>query len=156
MSLINDALSNTAFSHSSDDSELKGQTTEPPYIQFEKCKHAKEFNCKYKDVNGNCTKETCVMDNNEVPKVNLQTMQCMICGETYMRRPEEERVPFCDSCIQRMHELEKLPHKCVFCGKTIEEHQPLIFGGICSECLNTLRTVMKIYRQKKDWTWCRH
>lgn len=156
MSIIDKSIANTAFSNNSGDTNLKGQTGEAPYIQFEKCSHTKEFNCKYKDVGGNCTRETCIMDNASVPRVNLQTMKCMICGETYMRRPEEERVPFCDSCIQRMYELEKLPHKCLFCGKDIEGHQPLIFGGICSDCFNTLRTVVKIYKQKKDWTWCRH
>lgn len=152
-------IANTAFGSKSNDSKdvMSGQTPQtPPYVQFVDCRHATEYNCKYKDINGKCTLETCVMDNDEVPKVNLQFMECQICGETYSRDPKEEKVPFCDSCMQRMRKAEELPHNCIFCGKEIDGPAKLMFSGICDDCANVLQKIVLTYKKHGDWPWCRH
>ena len=63
MALSDDVLKSTGFKSSdpSNNDEMKGDTGPGPYEQFEMCRHADEYECKFKDTAGRCIFETCVM-----------------------------------------------------------------------------------------------
>ena len=161
MSALN-TLKNTAFSPSSgsnSENEVKGATKEP-YNQFVKCRYSaggdsqdgdtkdtgETFKCKFIMNDGTCIFETCFYDDHVPPRVMLWYFKCVICDEEDSIKPEEMRVPFCRSCIQRMLRAEKLPHRCVFCGKTVHRPALLMMSGICDECANDMAAIIKFWR----------
>lgn len=156
MSIL-DSLKGTAFSSNNDDRDVvKGDTGDGPYEQFEQCRHKDDFKCKFIANDGGCIFETCVMDDHEPPRVLLWYFHCIICDREDTVRPEEHRAPFCKSCIQRMLKAEKLPHKCVMCGKTVNSPAVLFLSGICDSCYNDLKNMLEYWRDGKDWPHCRH
>ncbi len=134
------------------DNLRNGETKEGPFFQFEECPH-KDFNCKFRDIAGNCIWETCVVDNVNPPQVELWYFKCAICGLEDAVKPQEMRVPFCRSCLKRMNNVEKLPHTCRYCGKTINSPAAFMFSGICDECDNTIKEMINYYKSvgKKWW-----
>lgn len=138
---------------SNDKSKLEGSTGEPPYEQFEKCRHGEDYQCKWKDVNGCCIYETCVMDTIDPMRQDLWYTKCLICKRDFARKPEEMIVPFCDSCIQRMNKAEELPHKCIFCGRQINSPAKLMFSGICDDCADALRGLIMFYKSRGRRGW---
>lgn len=150
-----DSLKGTAFSPDSgnnDENEVKGDTKEP-YEQFEKCRHTEEFKCKFIANDGGCIFETCVFDDHVPPRVLLWYFKCVICDEEDSIKPEEMRVPFCRSCIERMLRAEKLPHKCVFCGNTVNRPAKLFLSGICDSCASDMWALIDFYRSRGRKGW---
>lgn len=147
-----DSLKGTAFSSSGGSAdEVRGDTGDGPYEQFEGCRHKEDFKCKYIDNNGLCIFETCIMDDHEPPRTMLWYFHCLICDREDSVKPEEHRAPFCRSCIQRMLAAEKLPHNCVMCGRTVNSPAKLMFSGICDNCYEDLKTMLAYYRAHHDW-----
>lgn len=136
--------------------ELSGDTN-PPYVQFEKCRHAMDsdaedkFVCKYLDNNGYCIHETCVYDNTKPPRTRLWYYTCLICKREDTARPEELRAPFCHKCVERMQEVEQLPHNCRICGKAINQPAKWMFSGICDECTNNIASIVNHWKTKGPW-----
>lgn len=135
--------------------EKKNSLLEPeqegPYIQFEQCPHAQEFTCKYIDINGNCSFETCQIDNIDPPRVQLWYFECLICKRTDTAKPAELRAPFCHSCVERMQKVEQLPHNCRYCGASINSPAQWMFSGICDDCDNTIKELLAYWKTKGPW-----
>ena len=131
--------------------------TEGPFVQFEKCRHAQDsdaedkFQCKYMDNNGYCIHETCVYDNDRPPRVRLWYYTCLICLRPDTARPEELRAPFCHSCVQRLQQVEQLPHNCRICGKSINQPAQWMFSGICDECTGAISGLVQHWKTKGPW-----
>lgn len=135
-----------------DKNKMAGDT-EGPFIQFEDCRHAKDFECKFKDINGKCIYETCVMDNDKPPRTSLWYFRCLICKREDSINPDEMRAPFCHSCIERMNKVEELPHTCRYCGKTINSPAQFMFSGICDECDSYIKGMVNYYRATGHKWW---
>ena len=151
---LTDSIKGTVFSgsgSSGNDSEIKGDTKEP-YEQFEKCRHT-DFKCKFIMNDGGCIFETCIFDDHIPPRVLLWYFKCVICDEEDSIKPEEMRVPFCRSCIERMLRAEKLPHKCLLCGKTVHKPALLMMSGICDECASDIAGLIKFWRSRGRKGW---
>lgn len=123
---------------------------EGPYVQFEKCKHT-EITCKYIDAYGNCSFETCQIDNIEVPRVKLWYFKCIICNRPDSAVPAELRAPICHSCVERMQELEHLPNTCRYCGATISSPPKWMFSGICDECESIIGEMIQHKKARGLW-----
>ena len=153
MALSDDVLKSTGFKSSdpSNNDEMKGDTGPGPYEQFEMCRHADEYECKFKDTAGRCIFETCVMDNQKPPRVELWYYKCLICKRDTSAKPEEMRAPFCQSCIDRMNRAEELPHNCVICGRSVNSPAKLMFSGICDDCFSAIKQCTLYWKGHKRW-----
>ena len=115
--------------------ELKG-TTEGPFIQFEECTYDKL--CKFRDVNGKCIFETCIVQNTMPPTTLLWYFNCIICKNVDSIRPDRMKIHACKSCIDRMNDAEVLPFECRFCGATVNSPSPWMFSKLCPSCIGRI------------------
>jgi len=118
-----------------------------PLESFEMCKHMDyDYNsedhpavwhkCKYRDMNGVCTRETCVFDTHETPKVaNAHWDTCILCGRTLNLSPNMMDVPICDLCRGRLLFAEKKEgFDCLLCGQHQSRPSKAPFSQICDDC----------------------
>ena len=124
--------------------QLTGDTGAPPYPQFEKCPHLKEYECKYIQLDGNCIFEHCIYEKKDEPKeALLHFSSCVFCHKAFAREPRANKIHICETCIQRINGLEVLPMKCRACGKTINKPElDYIFLGLCRNCVDNWRDMI--------------
>lgn len=120
---------------------LEGDGQHPDEIcAFEICKRVKanpeDNKCKYIDIENRCTYDHCVWEENESPMLTKKWWtKCVICDQEFTRDPRDMRVPFCDSCLERIHKAEKLPFTCICCGNKQNHPSLIMFSGICDYCV---------------------
>jgi hypothetical protein len=117
------------------DNEVNGNT-EGPFEQFEICTY--DTNCKFKDVNGRCIFEICIIQHTVPPLTLLWYFECVICKTVDCIRPNDMKMHVCSSCISRMHAAEALPINCRWCGRKITKPPSWMFSGLCPVCLDRL------------------
>ena len=113
------------------------QSDEGPFIQFEEC-DKKE--CIYYDESGKCCYETCrtVLENPMSAPVSIKKCQC--CRENFAVDMNEMKVQHCPACLDGMYKAEGHPHKCIFCGKSLDSN-PSIFWPVCPSCFENITYV---------------
>ena len=118
-----------------------------PLESNEACKHT-DYNynskehpavwhkCKYQDINSVCTRETCVFDSQEMPKVsNSHWERCILCGREFSLSPNMMDVPICDLCRGRLLFAErKEGFTCLLCGQYQIRPSKAPFSQICDDC----------------------
>lgn len=111
-----------------------------PYLQFQDCK---ESTCKYYDIlTKTCMFENC-MFHNELPKqASFSIFECQICHNPYSRSVMNDKIMICDSCLDRIKAVEKLPFNCVFCGKSQAYPSKIPLSGICDECFRKINNAI--------------
>lgn len=129
---LSDSVNNSGSSDSAD----------KPLVQFEDCTY--DTNCKYKDINGRCIFETCIVQNELPPTTPLWYFECIACGKPDCIKPNDMRIHFCKTCIDQLQTAQKLPFHCIICGAS-QSHPSQGFGNqICDTCLAALK-------QAIDW-----
>lgn len=130
----------------SSDKQMVGDDNDVPLESFEQCKHAKrDFNnqehptvhhkCRYEDMYGRCTRDTCIYDGNETGKIAHKHWDtCVLCGNTLTLSPEMMAIPFCDKCLARLRFAETLPFTCLLCGGSQGRPSKAPFSQICDDC----------------------
>lgn len=134
------ALSSKVNGSGTDDEK---QEEEKPLVQFEDCCKPNE-NCKYKDTNGKCIFETCVVDNELPPTTLLWYFECIACKEVDCIKPHEMKIHFCKGCIEQLQTAQHLPFTCIICGSTQANRSKGFGNQICDKCLAALK-------QAIDW-----
>lgn len=121
------------------DNEVHG-STEGPFEQFIPCIYGESSKCKYKDTNGYCIFEHCLIENRTLPPaMMIWYFECIICKTVDAIKPNEMKAHVCATCIQRMQAVEVLPFNCRWCGRTVNEPPPWMFSGICPVCDSRLK-----------------
>jgi len=115
-----------------------GGSKEGPFNQFALC-HYTENSCKYKDVNGYCIFENCVVDGTNPPAVLLHYYECIICKNVDCCTPMDLKAHICTHCLERIQAAEVLPHTCRWCGASVDTPPTWMFSGLCEECLGRLK-----------------
>lgn len=127
-----------ALDSSSNVSSGESSTEEKNLDQFEKCTIKENEKCKYRDTNGRCIFETCIMDNEYPPQTLLWFFECIACKEIDSIKPREMKIHFCKNCIQQLQTAQVLPFTCIICGSS-QGHRGKGFGNqICDNCISRL------------------
>ena len=127
-----------ALDSSSNVSSGESSTEEKNLDQFEKCTIKGNEKCKYRDTNGRCIFETCIMDNEYPPQTLLWFFECIACKEIDSIKPREMKIHFCRNCIQQLQTAQVLPFTCIICGSS-QGHRGKGFGNqICDSCISRL------------------
>lgn len=114
---------------------------EKELVQFEQCQKEKdggESHCKFKDTNGRCIFETCIVENELPPTTLLWYFECIACCEVDTVKPEEMKIHFCKGCIEQLQTAQKLPFSCILCGKSQGSRGKGFGNQICDECVSKL------------------
>ena len=119
------------------DTEVQGGVPEGPFIQFEVCTY--DTSCKYKDTDGVCIFEICVVQHNIPPTVMLWYFECIVCKTIDCIKPNHMKAHICSRCIGRMQAAEALPIDCRWCGTSITSPPSWMFSGLCPDCLGRLK-----------------
>lgn len=131
---------------STSDKQYVGDDNDISLDSFEQCKHLdKNYNssehptvshkCRYQDMYGRCTRDTCIFDSYETGKIaHKHWEECIICGATITVPPNMLDIPFCDKCIARLKFAETLPFTCLLCGSSQDRPSKAPFSQICDDC----------------------
>ena len=110
-----------ALDSSSNVNAGESDTEEKNLDQFEECSLPENEKCKYRDTNGRCIFETCIMDNEYPPQTLLWFFECIACKE-----------------IDSIKPAQVLPFTCIICGSS-QGHRGKGFGNqICDKCISRL------------------
>lgn len=118
-------------------------TEEKNLDQFEECKV--QDNCVFKDTNGRCIFETCLVQNELPPATLLWFFECIACKEIGSIKPNEMRIHFCQNCIDQLQKAQVLPFSCILCGKSQGNRGKGFGNQICNTCIDKLSGYMAKY-----------
>ena len=110
---------------------------ENEHVQFEECD---KKTCKYYNLEGYCSFETCRITVENPFTAPMITKTCKICGDQFAGNYNEIIEQICPGCLKQFPKGEGHPHKCVFCGKTIDKN-PSFFFAACHMCFLKLKAV---------------
>ena len=133
------ALTDSINNNGSDNNEEK------ELVQFEQCQKGEDSHCKFKDTNGRCIFETCIVENELPPTTLLWYFECIACCEVDTIKPEEMKIHFCKGCIEQLQKAQKLPFTCILCGSSQESRGKGFGNQICDTCISKLAGYMKKY-----------
>lgn len=131
--------------------KIKGTIDDKPLEQFEPCIHAAEFECKYMDLSGKCTFESCIFDTSLPPMVSIWFYECIFCGLPCSDIPQQVRMPICHTCLAQIRKISNIPHACVCCGTPVYNNSPMMFTGLCQGCQRTLFAVIRWWTVHPFW-----
>jgi hypothetical protein len=134
---------------STTDQQLTGDGQDEVLESFSKCKHMDQnidskyvhvkHQCKYSDMYGRCTRDTCYYDADESPDVcNKHWFTCVFCGKTMSIDPKQVSIPVCDECLSLFNQCLRLPFTCMKCGAVQGSHSKILFSRLCDDCVDTL------------------
>ena len=118
---------------------------EKELVQFEQCQKGEESHCKFKDTNGRCIFETCIVENELPPTTLLWYFECIACCEVDTVKPEEMKIHFCRGCIEQLQKAQKLPFTCILCGSSQGSRGKGFGNQICDKCISKLSGYMAKY-----------
>lgn len=133
------ALTDSINNNGSDNNEEK------ELVQFEQCQKGEDSHCKFKDTNGRCIFETCIVENELPPTTLLWYFECIACCEVDTIKPEEMKIHFCRGCIEQLQKAQKLPFTCILCGFSQGSRGKGFGNQICDTCISKLAGYMKKY-----------
>ena len=133
---LTDSINNNNKSSDNDEKEL---------VQFEQCQKGEDSHCKFKDTNGRCIFETCIVENELPPTTLLWYFECIACCEVDTVKPEEMKIHFCRGCIEQLQKAQKLPFTCILCGSSQGSRGKGFGNQICDKCISKLAGYMKKY-----------
>lgn len=133
------ALTDSINNNGSDNNEEK------ELVQFEQCQKGEDSHCKFKDTNGRCIFETCIVENELPPTTLLWYFECIACCEVDTIKPEEMKIHFCKGCIEQLQKAQKLPFTCILCGSSQGSRGKGFGNQICDTCISKLAGYMKKY-----------
>lgn len=133
------ALTDSINNNGSDNNEEK------ELIQFEQCQKGEDSHCRFKDTNGRCIFETCIVENELPPTTLLWYFECIACCEVDTIKPEEMKIHFCRGCIEQLQKAQKLPFTCILCGSSQGSRGKGFGNQICDTCISKLAGYMKKY-----------
>lgn len=133
------ALTDSINNNGSDNNEEK------ELVQFEQCQKGEDSHCKFKDTNGRCIFETCIVENELPPTTLLWYFECIACCEVDTIKPEEMKIHFCKGCIEQLQKAQKLPFTCILCGSSQGSRGKGFGNQICDTCISKLVGYMKKY-----------
>jgi len=134
---------------STTDEQLTGDGQNDVLESFSRCKHLDQntssdysyvtHQCKYADVYGRCTRDTCYYDKDESPDVcNKHWFKCVFCGATMSLDPKQVNIPVCDQCLSLFNQCLRLPFTCAKCGATQAKPSKFLFSRLCDSCIDDL------------------
>lgn len=118
---------------------------EKELVQFEQCQKGEESHCRFKDTNGRCIFETCIVENELPPTTLLWYFECIACCEVDTVKPEEMKIHFCRGCIEQLQKAQKLPFTCILCGSSQGSRGKGFGNQICDKCISKLSGYMAKY-----------
>jgi hypothetical protein len=133
------ALTDSINNNGSDNNEEK------ELVQFEQCQKGEDSHCRFKDTNGRCIFETCIVENELPPTTLLWYFECIACCEVDTIKPEEMKIHFCKGCIEQLQKAQKLPFTCILCGSSQGSRGKGFGNQICDTCISKLAGYMKKY-----------
>ena len=133
------ALTDSINNNGSDNNEEK------ELVQFEQCQKGENSHCRFKDTNGRCIFETCIVENELPPTTLLWYFECIACCEVDTIKPEEMKIHFCKGCIEQLQKAQKLPFTCILCGSSQGSRGKGFGNQICDTCISKLAGYMKKY-----------
>ena len=133
------ALTDSIDNNGSDNNEEK------ELVQFEQCQKGEDSHCRFKDTNGRCIFETCIVENELPPTTLLWYFECIACCEVDTIKPEEMKIHFCRGCIEQLQKAQKLPFTCILCGSSQGSRGKGFGNQICDTCISKLAGYMKKY-----------
>ena len=133
------ALTDSINNNGSDNNEEK------ELVQFEQCQKGEDSHCRFKDTNGRCIFETCIVENELPPATLLWYFECIACCEVDTIKPEEMKIHFCKGCIEQLQKAQKLPFTCILCGSSQGSRGKGFGNQICDTCIGKLAGYMKKY-----------
>ena len=133
------ALTDSINNNGSDNNEEK------ELVQFEQCQKGEDSHCRFKDTNGRCIFETCIVENELPPTTVLWYFECIACCEVDTIKPEEMKIHFCKGCIEQLQKAQKLPFTCILCGSSQGSRGKGFGNQICDTCISKLAGYMKKY-----------
>lgn len=133
------ALTDSINNNGSDNNEEK------ELVQFEQCQKGEDSHCRFKDTNGRCIFETCIVENELPPTTLLWYFECIACCEVDTIKPEEMKIHFCRGCIEQLQKAQKLPFTCILCGSSQGSRGKGFGNQICDTCISKLAGYMKKY-----------
>ena len=133
------ALTDSINNNGSDNNEEK------ELIQFEQCQKGEDSHGRFKDTNGRCIFETCIVENELPPTTLLWYFECIACCEVDTIKPEEMKIHFCRGCIEQLQKAQKLPFTCILCGSSQGSRGKGFGNQICDTCISKLAGYMKKY-----------
>ena len=110
-------------------------------VQFEDCikeANGEKSDCKFKDINGKCIFETCIVENELPPTQILWYYECIACKNVDCINPNEMKIHLCHQCIERLQRSEVLPFTCIICGQSQATPAQGWSTPICDTCLRKL------------------
>ena len=119
-----------------DNSASQNADSDQSLVQFEDCTY--DTNCKWRDTNGKCVFETCIVQNELPPAQTLWMFKCIACGEIDSIKPNDMKIHLCASCIKRLQAAETLPFTCIICGSSQNHPSKGFSTPICDDCLSRL------------------
>ena len=114
----------------------ESDTAEKNLDQFEKCD--KDENCKWRDTNGRCIFETCLVENELPPATLLWYFECIACKEVDSIKPNDMKIHFCRNCITQLQTAQVLPFRCIICGSSQSNRGKGFGNQICDHCISRL------------------
>lgn len=111
-------------------------TEEQNLDQFEKCE--KDEKCRFRDTNGRCIFETCLIENELPPQQLLWYFECIACTEVDSIKPNQMKIHMCEKCIDQLQKAQKLPFTCILCGKSQSKRGKGFGNQICDKCIEKL------------------
>ena len=133
------ALTDSINNNGSDNNEEK------ELVQFEQCQKGEDSHCRFKDTNGRCIFETCIVENELPPTTLLWYFECIACCEVDTIKPEEMKIHFCKGCIEQLQKAQKLPFTCILCGSSQGSRGKGFGNQICDKCISKLSGYMAKY-----------
>lgn len=117
--------------------QTSGVLSEGPFTQFEQCTY--DIECRFKDTQGLCIFEACIMQHTLPPQTILWYFECIYCKKIDCIKPSSMKIHLCATCIQRIQAVEALPVKCRWCGASINTPPSWMFSGLCETCLGKIK-----------------